>query len=82
MKIAGKIIVIEEIKEGKNDKGSWKNRTILLQISEGTSIAVVFWGELADKDFVLNDEIVVQVNISSKSYNGRYYTDITALKFE
>ena len=85
MQLSGKITHVLEIESGESKKGTWQKRTIVIQNDNDKypkPIAVQIWGELADTGFVVGDEITVSINIESREWNGKWFTDVRAWKIE
>lgn len=87
MEVTGKIIQVFEPVSGTSQSGNtWKKREYLLEVPNGqypTKIFFNFWGDRAD-EFILTGgkEYRISFDISSREYNGRWYTDIRAWKAE
>lgn len=83
MEIKGKIITILPLATGTSAKGAWKKQEYILQTSEQypKKICFVVWGEKID-DYALkvNDAVEVSIDIESREFNGRWYTDVKAWK--
>ena len=81
MDISGKIIQIlpEETGEGRN--GPWKKQSFILETQEQfpKKVCITVWGDKVDlKGFNQNETITASINIESREYNGRWYTDVKA----
>ncbi len=84
--LEGKLIQVLEPQEGVSTRGAWKKQDFVMETTEQypKKICVSCWNEKVDelKNFGLNDGIKVAVNIESREYNSRWYTDIKAWRFE
>ena len=81
MEISGKIIQIlpEETGEGRN--GPWKKQNFVIETEEQfpKKVCITVWGDKVDlKSFAANDAVTASINIESREYNGRWYTDVKA----
>lgn len=81
MEISGKIIQIlpEETGEGRN--GPWKKQNFILETQDQypKKVCISVWGDKIDlKGFGENSEVTASINIESREYNGRWYTDVKA----
>lgn len=87
MEVTGKIIRVFDPQSGVSKTGnSWKKREYLLEIPNGqypTQIFFHFFGDRADQ-FILTGgkEYRISFDISSREFNGRWYTDLRAWKAE
>ena len=84
MEITGKLTVVLDAEQGESAKGGWIKRSIVLQQSGeyGKPVCIMFWGDKCDQidTMKLGDTLTVAVNVESREYNGRYFTDIKAWK--
>jgi len=76
--------VLEEVSgEGKN--GTWRKQEFILE-TEGKypkQICMVQWGDNIDTFAVKQDErLTASIDVASREYNGRWYTDVKAWKIE
>jgi hypothetical protein len=83
MEIKGKIISILPLATGTSAKGTWKKQEYILQTTEQfpKKICFVVWGDKID-EYALktNDSVEVSIDIESREFNGRWYTDVKAWK--
>jgi hypothetical protein len=83
MDIKGKIITILPLASGTSAKGAWKKQEYILQTEEQfpKKICFVVWGDKID-EYALKtgDGITASVDIESREFNGRWYTDVKAWK--
>lgn len=83
MEIKGKIISILPLATGTSAKGPWKKQEYILQTTEQfpKKICFVVWGEKIDEYALKTDDAVeVSIDIESREFNGRWYTDVKAWK--
>lgn len=83
MEISGKIIQIlpEETGEGRN--GTWKKQNFILETQDQfpKKVCITVWGDKIDlKGIGENAEVMASINIESREYNSRWYTDVKAWK--
>jgi len=81
MEITGKIINIlpEETGQGKN--GPWKKQNFILETQEQfpKKVCIAVWGDKVDlKSIGTNETVNVGINIESREFNGKWYTDVKA----
>jgi hypothetical protein len=81
MEINGKIIQLLEEKSGQSAKGAWRKQEYILE-SEGQyskKICFMVWSDKIDEFAIKEGEnLVVSIDIESREYNGRWYTDVKA----
>ncbi len=67
---------------GTSAKGAWKKQDVVFEIPSEFSrkICVTFFGERAEDVAGLQegDAVQVSVNVESREYNGKWYTDVKA----
>lgn len=83
MEISGKIIQVLEEQSGQSAKGTWRKQQYILE-TEGQfpkKVCFMVWGDKID-DFAIKtgQEVEVSVDIESREFNGRWYTDVKAWK--
>ncbi len=69
---------------GTSSRGAWKKQDVVFEIPSEFSrkICVTFFGDRADDAAGLKegDAASVAVNVESREYNGKWYTDVRAWK--
>ena len=87
MEITGRLIhVLEEVGgEGKN--GKWSKCDFVIETVADKfpkKVCITAWGDLIGtvKAMPMESEIKVSFDISSREYNGKWYTDVKAWKVE
>ena len=85
MDISGKIIHTLEEQTGEGKNGQWRKRDYVLETSGEYPKKVCFtlWGDRIDQ-FKLQegDEVKADIEIESREYNGKWYTNVKAWKIE
>lgn len=85
MEIKGKIIEVLEEQSGQTAKGGWRKQQYILETESQypKKICFMVWGDKID-DFKIQqgDELEVSIDIESREFNGRWYTDVRAWKVE
>ena len=85
MEISGKIVLALPLTTGHGKNGTWKKQDYIHETPGQYPKKVCFnlWGNKVDEfNLQINDEVKVQVDIESREYNGRWYTDVKAWKAE
>lgn len=82
MEIKGKVIQKLDEETGTSKSGKqWRKQSIVLETAGEypKKICFTMWGDrIDDSDFKVNDMITARVDIESREYNGRWYTDVKA----
>jgi hypothetical protein len=86
MEIKGKLQFILPLTEGQGQKGPWKKQEFVIETIDQfqKKICMNVWGERVDdlKKYKIGDIINCSMDISSREYNGKWYTDIRAWKIQ
>ncbi len=88
LEIEGKIISKLPVQNGTSARGPWSKQEFVIEYQEGnypTQVCMNVWGEEKVKDlaqFQGGETVKVSFNLSSREYNGRWYSDIRAWKIE
>lgn len=86
MEIKGKIILALPEQGGTSKAGNaWRKREYVLETQETYPKKICFnlFGDRIDQYPVsVGDDVTVSVDIESREFNGRWYTDIRAYKIE
>jgi hypothetical protein len=83
VEITGKIIEILPEKSGQSVNGEWRKQEYILETetSYPKKICFVVWGDKIEQFNLKKGELVkVSVDLESREYNGRWYTDVKAWK--
>ena len=83
MEIIGKIIELLTEKSGQSANGQWRKQEYVLQTEAEYPKKVCFmvWGDKIDQFNIKQEEnLTVSIDLESREYNGRWYTDVKAWK--
>jgi hypothetical protein len=83
MEITGKIVQALEEQSGNGRKGVWRKREYILETTGQypKKVCLTVWGDKIEQfDMQTGDEVTVGIEIESREYNGRWYTDVKAWK--
>ena len=83
LEISGKIVEILEVKSGQSANGEWRKQEYVLETEAQYPKKVCFmaWGDKIDQFNIQKEEtIAVSIDLESREYNGRWYTDVKAWK--
>ena len=83
MEINGVIVAVLPIQTGEGKNGTWKKQTAVLE-TDGQYPKKVAFDMFGDKikDLSVGDKVVAGIDIDSREYNGKWYTNIGAWKVE
>jgi hypothetical protein len=85
LKISGTVKQILEIQSGEGKNGTWKKQDFVLETPGKFPrlVCVTQWGDQIDKNNLSEGEkLVVHIDLQSREYKGRWYTDVKAWKVE
>ncbi|MDI6401520.1 DUF3127 domain-containing protein [Balneolaceae bacterium ANBcel3] len=81
LSLSGKVIQVLQEQSGESRNGTWRKRDFILETGGQypKKVCITQWGDKIDQEPVAVDEdVVVSINIESREYNGRWYTDVKA----
>ncbi|MFA6676573.1 MAG: DUF3127 domain-containing protein [Bacteroidales bacterium] len=87
LEIVGKLDMKLPVQSGNSNRGPWKKQDFIIETpgQYPKKVCINVWGEDKVKDleaFKEGDILKVSINIESREYNGRWYTDIKAWRIE
>ena len=83
LEISGKIIELLALKSGQSANGEWRKQEYVLEIDGQYPKKICFmaWGDKIDQFNIQQGETIeVSIDLESREYNGRWYTDVKAWK--
>ena len=85
MEIKGKVVKLLQLQTGQGKKGPWKKQEFIIE-TQGQypkKVCLSAWGDKVDQyNLSIGDEVSVSVDLESREYNGRWYTEARAWKLE
>jgi hypothetical protein len=85
MEIKGKVVQLLQLQTGQGKKGPWKKQEFIIE-TQGQypkKVCLSAWGDKVDQyNLAVGDEVSVAVDLESREYNGRWYTEARAWKLE
>ena len=85
LSITGKVTQILEEQGGQGRNGPWRKQEFILE-TEGEypkQVCIVQWGDNIDKFGIREGErLTAHIDIQSREYNGRWYTDVKAWRVD
>jgi hypothetical protein len=86
MEISGKITKFLKEQTGSGRNGTWVKQEFVIETNEQypKSVCISAWGDKVDeiRKFNPGDQVKLSVNIESREYNERWYTDVRVWKIE
>jgi len=90
MEIIGKVVRLGTLVEGTSARGPWRKQELIIETEEQypRTICLMCWSNqnknLVDEiqRFAPGQTIKAQIDIQSREYNGKWYTDVNVWRFE
>jgi hypothetical protein len=85
MQLNGQLIECLPVQTGTSKNGEWKKQDIIVE-TEGQypkKVCVTIWGDKMNKENLqVGKNLMIDIDIESRPYNNRWYTDIKAWRIE
>lgn len=86
MELEGKLINLLEVTSGRSVKGEWKKQSFIIETQEEypKKVCVTAWGQKVDNlsQFAIGDILSMSVDVESREFNGKWYTDVKVFKLD
>jgi hypothetical protein len=85
MEIQGKIIQVLPLQTGEGKNGPWKKQDFVIETESQypKKVCISMWGDKIDENLIQEgNPVVASIDVESREYNGRWYTDVKAWKIE
>jgi len=86
LEVSGKIVKKLDVQSGTSARGDWKKQEFVIETMEQypKKICISLWGDKVDdlNNYQEGQSIKCGINIESREYNGRWYTDVRAWKMD
>lgn len=85
MEISGKVVNILPLQKGQSQRGEWRKQEFILETTGQypKNVCITLWGDKIDEvNLSEGDAINAHIDIESREYNGRWYTDVKAWKID
>ena len=88
LELEGRIVRKLGVQSGTSARGAWSKQEFVFEYKEGnfpTQVCMNVWGEDKVREldkYQVGDNVKVAFNLSSREYNGRWYTDVRAWRIE
>jgi hypothetical protein len=84
LKLSGTVTELLDPQTGQGKSGTWTKQEFILE-TEGDkypkSVCIEIWGDKVETPDV-GDKVTASINIESREYNKRWYTNVRAWKIE
>ncbi len=85
MQLSAKLIEVLAIQIGQGKNGEWRKQDIIVE-TDGQypkKICISLWGDkIVDSNLQIGQQYIYDLDIESREYSGRWYTDIKAWRIE
>lgn len=85
MQLTAKLIQLLPLQTGTSKNGQWKKQEIIVE-TEGQypkKVCVSVWGDkINESQLIPGNFFKIDFDLESREFNGRWYTDVKAWKFE
>jgi hypothetical protein len=85
MQITGTLVQKLEKIKGNTVKGEWQKQEFIISVGDKypKQVCLSAWGERCDEleNIQIGDTVTAELEISSREYNGKWYTEARAWKF-
>ena len=88
LELEGRIARKLNVQTGTSARGAWAKQEFILEYQEGnfpTQVCLNVWGDDKVREldkYQVGDKVKISFNLSSREYNGRWYTDVRAWRIE
>jgi hypothetical protein len=85
MELTGTIISLLPEVTGQGKNGSWRKQEFILEIPSQypKKVCISLWGDKIDQaNLQINDSVTASIDIESREYNSRWYTEVKAWKVD
>lgn len=84
MEIKGKVIQVLPTQTGMGKKGAWQKQEVILELpgQYTKKLCISIWGEDSINKYDLEPGLVItaHIELESREYSGRWYTEVKAWK--
>lgn len=86
MELIGKVLQLGTLTEGSSPRGPWKKQELIIETMETypKKVCVICWNERVNEanGFFVGQIITIQISVESREFNGKWYTDVRAIRFD
>lgn len=85
MQLQAKLIQILPLQTGTSKNGEWKKQDVIVETDDQypKKVCISIWGDKVDTSLLqVGNNLDISINVESREYNGKWYSDIKAWKIE
>ncbi len=85
MEISGKIVQVLPLQSGEGKNGTWKKQEFVIETGSQypKKVCISMWGDKIEDGLIqAGNDVTASIDVESREYNGRWYTDVKAWKLE
>ena len=86
MEIIGKVVRLGTLTEGQSARGPWRKQELIIETEEQypRTVCLICWTNQIEEiqQFAPGQTIKAQIDISSREFNGKWYTDVRVWRFD
>ena len=86
MEIIGKVVRLGNLTEGTSARGPWRKQDLIIETEEQfpKTVCLTCWTNQIDEiqKFAPGQTIKAQIDLSSREFNGKWYTDVRVWRFD
>ena len=86
MEIIGKVVRLGNLTEGTSARGPWRKQELIIETEEQypRTVCLICWTNQIDEiqKFAPGQTIEAQIELSSREFNGKWYTDVRVWRFD
>lgn len=86
MEIVGKVVRLGNLTEGQSARGPWRKQELIIETEEQypRTVCLICWTNQIEEiqHFAPGQTIKAQIEISSREFNGKWYTDVRVWRFD
>ncbi|MCX6234472.1 MAG: DUF3127 domain-containing protein [Bacteroidetes bacterium] len=83
MELTGRVIKMLPLQTGQGKSGEWKKQEFILETNAQfpKKVCISVWGDKIEQfNLAEGSAVTVSIDLESREYNGRWYTDVRAWK--
>lgn len=86
MEITGKVLKLGTMIEGTSARGPWRKQDLIIETEEQfpKTVCLTCWTNQIEEiqKFAPGQSIKAQIDLSSREFNGKWYTDVRVWRFD
>lgn len=85
MELTGTVIALLPEVSGQGKNGTWRKQEFILEIPSQypKKVCIALWGDKIDQaGLQVNDSVTASIDVESREYNSRWYTEVKAWKVD